>query len=452
MTPDFTDNCQAMLLLCGHFGKLNGPIPQLSTSEYNKLAGWLRDANMQPADLLDESVRTRFLNDTTTVEFANRIHTLMSRGFALTTALEQWSQRGIWAISRANPDYPKRLKDNLRLLATPILFGVGDLSLATREGIAVAGSRNASEDAFHYARALGEEAARNDLTIITGGARGVDQAAMWGAFEEHGRAVGVLHSGLEAAAVKRDHRESIAEGRLLLISPFHPGAGFSAGNAMSRNKVIYALSTAAVIVQSDIKGGTWGGANEVLKHRWVPLFVRESEDPGNQRLIKLGGKALPGQNIQHDLNLLFAEPQGSDKTDDSQPSSPDPSTVRLTTANQSLPLTNRPGIDKPESKVSQEAACPDPGPKTASPEASRDTVPAQEKPSASNDPWTDHFLPALLDCLEQSKTASEVAELLQISKKTVDQWLKRAVSEGTVVKTRNPIRFLRKPRDLDLLS
>ena len=51
------------------------------------------------------------------------------------------------------------------------------------------------------------------------------------------------------------------DGRLVFISPYDPAAGFSVRHAMQRNKIIYALADAALVVASDFeKGGTWAGA------------------------------------------------------------------------------------------------------------------------------------------------------------------------------------------------
>ena len=72
----------------------------------------------------------------------------------------------------------------------------------------------------------------------------------------------------------------------------NPDSGFSVGNAMSRNKYIYAHSEAAVIIKSDSgKGGTWTGATENIKHGWTKLFCRDKDYPGNIELIRMG--AIP---------------------------------------------------------------------------------------------------------------------------------------------------------------
>ena len=63
------------------------------------------------------------------------------------------------------------------------------------------------------------------------------------------------------------------EGLATLVSPFEPSTGFSAGAAMARNKLIYALADVAVVVSSAVgEGGTWSGADEALKGGWVPVL------------------------------------------------------------------------------------------------------------------------------------------------------------------------------------
>jgi predicted Rossmann fold nucleotide-binding protein DprA/Smf involved in DNA uptake len=63
-------------------------------------------------------------------------------------------------------------------------------------------------------------------------ARGVDAAAMQGATEAGGCCIGVLAADLLKTSVNRQNRIGIQEGRLVLVSPFYPEAGFNAGNAV----------------------------------------------------------------------------------------------------------------------------------------------------------------------------------------------------------------------------
>jgi len=86
----------------------------------------------------------------------------------------------------------------------------------------------------------------------------------------------------------------------VLVSPYHPAAGFSAGAAMARNKLIYALADVAVVVSSASgTGGTWEGATEAIKAGWVPVLVRDDDSvpDGNRELIRRGAHALPANAI-----------------------------------------------------------------------------------------------------------------------------------------------------------
>ncbi|MDZ4701769.1 MAG: DNA-processing protein DprA [Rhodothermales bacterium] len=111
------------------------------------------------------------------------------------------------------------------------------------------------------------------------------------ALEAGGTVCGVLSDSLEKQALKRDYREALLQGRLVLVSPFDPRSGFLVGHAMQRNKLIYALADAALVVNAAYnEGGTWAGAVEQLdKLRCVRVFVRSSGTP-NKALDVLRSK------------------------------------------------------------------------------------------------------------------------------------------------------------------
>ena len=133
--------------------------------------------------------------------------------------------------------------------------------------------------------------------VVSGGAKGVDQAAMVGALDEGGKACGVLADSLGRAVTSREYRNQILAGQLVLVSPYDPAAGFNVGHAMQRNKLIYALADVSLVVNADLgKGGTWAGAVEQLdKFRFVPVFVRSNGDAsaGLDGLRKKGARLWP---------------------------------------------------------------------------------------------------------------------------------------------------------------
>ena len=179
-----------------------------------------------------------------------------------------------------------------------MLFGCGRAALLNpkRSGLAVVGSRGANEEELAFSENLGAAAARDGRSIVSGGARGVDRAAMRGALDREGTVIAVLADGLLRTATSALYRRPLLSGDLALVSAVSPEAGFNVGNAMARNRYIYCLADAAVVVASARgSGGTWSGACENAKAGWVPLWVRHSRDPdsGNDELVERGAHRLP---------------------------------------------------------------------------------------------------------------------------------------------------------------
>ena len=153
---------------------------------------------------------------------------------------------------------------------------------------------------------MAHQCAVEGIGVVSGGARGIDQESMLAALEAGGRVLAVLAEGIARAAISKKYRTPIAEGRLALVSPFHPRARWTTGNAMERNKHIYGFSDWALAVRSSTQGGTWNGALENLKKRWTPLLVCLDADvpEGNRRLVAMGGIALEPQTVRHRPSLL----------------------------------------------------------------------------------------------------------------------------------------------------
>lgn len=191
-----------------------------------------------------------------------------------------------------------------------MLYGCGDIRLLETGGLAVVGSRNADDKLIEYTVAVGGLAARAGKTIVSGGARGIDQAAMRGALEAGGNVSGVLADSLEKTVMNRENRNSLIASRLALVSTYDPNVGFNVGNAMQRNKLIYALADAALVVNSDLKkGGTWAGATEQLdKLRLVPVYVRStgSSSVGLDALRKKGAIRWPKPQDAEGLEAVLS--------------------------------------------------------------------------------------------------------------------------------------------------
>jgi predicted Rossmann fold nucleotide-binding protein DprA/Smf involved in DNA uptake len=209
--------------------------------------------------------------------------------------LERLQSRGIWMVARSDEEYPARLKGRLGLRAPAVLFGAGRREMMPGRGVAVVGSRDASEAALQFADDLGRALAADGTTVVSGAARGVDRTAMNGAIDAGGGAVGVVADSLARLTQQPDIRSALAEEELTLVTPYAPEARFSVGNAMGRNRLIYCLADAAVVVATSAgSGGTWGGAVENMKAGWVPLWVWSGDEApsGNRELLSRGGLKL----------------------------------------------------------------------------------------------------------------------------------------------------------------
>ena len=239
----------------------------------------------------------------------NRAFRLLGRSLLLSQALERWRSRAIWVLSRADERYPAQLKARLKIDAPNLLYGCGDVNLA-QGGLAVVGPRNAGDSLLAYASDVGALAADAGHVIVSGAARGIDRAAMNGALEASGAAVGVLAGGLAKASVNREHRNLLLDERLLLVSPWDPHSRFSVGFAMQRNKVIYGLADASLVIDATPKkGGTWSGAIEQLKKYDTPLYVRSTGEPspGLDALLARGANPWTDPGNAEEFDALLTE-------------------------------------------------------------------------------------------------------------------------------------------------
>ena len=434
MTFELSANTKAILLLTAPLiagrGKDVPSVKPLGVGEYRRLARRLREMQRQPADLLDSGVGG-VVSECRGELDSERLERLLGRGFLLAQAVERWRTRAIWVLSRADADYPRRLKQRLGEDAPPVLYGCGDAAILGVGGLAVVGSRNVDEALIEYTGKVGRLAASAGRGLVSGGARGIDRAAMRGALDAGGRVAGVLADSLERAAMLREHREALMNKRLVLVSPYDPAARFQVGHAMQRNKLIYALSDAALVVSSDYgKGGTWTGAVEQLDRlKLVPVHVRANGETGRglEALRERGATPWPepktpealekvldaaageGYGAPGQQTLLANVRDGSEAFDKAPDTS---SSVECGAPAQRTPPTDV----REESALSEgdrQAATPA---RTPEPCTAADSTPADELFAKVRE---------LIERMDGSRTEDNVAEALQVSKKQAGVWLER---------------------------
>ncbi len=415
------------MLLTAHFSKpAPGDPKPLTPMEWGRFAVWLKDQGLTPGALLAESPTGLLGGWRENKITPDRICALLSRSSAMALALEKWQRAGLWVITRSDREYPVRLKRRLKNSSPPLFFGCGNRQLLNSGGLAVVGSRNATEVDLDFARRIGGESAAAGYTIVSGGARGIDESAMQGALENDGTVIGVLADRLLKATTSTRYRQALMAQNLVLMSPFNPEAGFDVGNAMARNKYVYCLADTAVVVHSDIKGGTWNGALENLKNAWVPLWVQPTQDKGsgNAQLAAKGARWLSATEGKLDIRQLIERPLRPESLPAllDHPATPDEAAV---------------GEDQEvfeREVVAAVAASGDEDVMNSALSGDRKNIPIMIS--------YENFLRRMKDLTEkEAKTADQLCKELNISRRQLNAWLKRATGEGELKKKKGPVRY-----------
>jgi predicted Rossmann fold nucleotide-binding protein DprA/Smf involved in DNA uptake len=282
----------------------------LSNQEWNQLAQWLGQQQMRPADLLYADI-SELSTEGLDPQIAFKASAIAERASIVALEIEQLENVGIWTLSRMDEGYPQRWKSRLKSASPPVIFGTGPRALMDRSSVAIVGSREITDELGEIANSIGVRVAQAGLVVVSGGARGSDKVGMQGALQIEGHAVGVLPADLAKLSRQRDVREYIAHERLCFVTQVNPAAGFSVGNAMGRNRLIYALSDLTIVIATAAgSGGTWAGATANLKRGWAPLAVwtGAGAPAGNHQLIQNGAfpfSAAPAD--RDDLRLLIED-------------------------------------------------------------------------------------------------------------------------------------------------
>ena len=242
----------------------------------------------------------------------------------------------------------------------------------------------------------------------------------------------MLADSLLRASNSAKYRRAIMDKNLVLVSPFNPEAGFDVGNAMARNKYIYALSDAAVIVSAiEGKGGTWSGAVEALKHAWVPLWVKAHSDAqsGNAVLVSMGANWLEQGAAIDTLVLGDKAIQGQSViASDTKTQKTVPDSQARTQASQHIFEPFQPWPALTEEVTSEPVAV------IAGDEAATHAVVAMS--------LYEHFLLKLADETASGPlTAEALQDKLELHKSQLADWLKCGITDGRVEKLNKPVRY-----------
>lgn len=240
----------------------------------------------------------------------DRARALLTRSSAIYDLLRAYRARGYRTLLPEDRFWPSALlalEEQMPLF----LFSRGNLSLLGGGCVAVAGSRRILPVTADYARRVGQTIAAEGLTMVCGGASGVDAAAQLGLLEAGGRLILVPARNSELLLQRPAVRRALEDGRLLLLTDTLPDEEFTAYRALRRNRIIYALGSAALVLAAhEQRGGSWDGAFHSLQAGYTPVFIPAELDTADQAgclaLRELGARAftLDGAPLRRQL---FAE-------------------------------------------------------------------------------------------------------------------------------------------------
>ena len=290
---------EGVLLLCCRLG--DETARPLTMAQYRELG-----QRVSAAALTEDSLRDLTTKDLLQLGYdqirAETIVALMNRQTQLERYLRQGAEKNIYPVTRLSCSYPSRFIRKQAQSRPTTLFTMGHTALWEQPAIAVIGSRQLQEENEAVAKAAGRLAAEEGFVLVSGGARGADIAAQRACLDAGGSCVIFAADSLE----KQTPHE-----RILYVSADGYDIPFSAGRALSRNRLIHTLGDKTIAVQcSNGKGGTWQGCVDNLKHGWSELFIFDDGSEGAAALMQRGATGFVRldslQNLMRDQTSLFS--------------------------------------------------------------------------------------------------------------------------------------------------
>ena len=173
------------------------------------------------------------------------------------------NEKGIRVCSYLDKNYPE-IMNNMKD-SPAILYYKGELkSHASR--IAIVGTRQSTQYGRNVALTLASDIAKEDITIVSGAALGIDRAAHIGALKT-GRTIAILGGGLELnySSENQNLFNEIIENGGAVISEYAPTTPANKGTFPHRNRIIAGLSIAVIVVEA----GKQSGALNTAQHAGV---------------------------------------------------------------------------------------------------------------------------------------------------------------------------------------
>jgi DNA processing protein len=232
--------------------------------------------------------------------------------------LERAAAAGVGLVCLDDKNYPTALRDIPD--PPPVIYFKGTLEDRDLHALAIVGSRRCS----HYGREQAERfaalAAGAGLTIVSGGARGVDSAAHRGALSANeGRTIAVLGCGVDVAYPPENKGLfDLIVARGALVSEFPLETPPLKENFPRRNRIISGMSRGVLVIEADTRSGALITARQACDDHGRPVFavpgrVDNPMSAGPHALIRDG--AILAENLQDILDGLGPLPDRASQPD-----------------------------------------------------------------------------------------------------------------------------------------
>ena len=202
---------------------------------------------------------------------------------------------GARILTRLDAGYPARLRELPD--APPVVYVRGRWEGSAGRTVAIVGTRRPSGYGLDVAGSLGEVLGEAGVVVISGLARGIDQAAHAGALRRGGTTVAVLGCGVDVV-YPREHRP-LMEAMLArggVVSEVPMGVPPAPQRFPLRNRLISGLADAVVVVEGGVDSGSLITARHAAVQQRpvyaVPGSVFAPTSRGPHHLLATGASVL----------------------------------------------------------------------------------------------------------------------------------------------------------------